>query len=109
MQKDHGVDHLFANELVIKNDVVSGEFIWPVGAGKQGKANIVTSLCNQLNISPKEVIFIGDSDNDIEAFEEVGLSIAFNSCSDELKDVATEIVESNDLSDVINVIKKHNN
>ena len=28
VQKDFGVDHIFANELVIRNNKVSGEFIW---------------------------------------------------------------------------------
>ena len=88
VQKDFGVDHIFANELIIKNNKVSGEFLWPLGAGKEKKAYIIMNLCNDLNISPKETIYIGDSDKDIEAFKEVGLSIAFNSSCKELKDIA---------------------
>ncbi|MBS3168579.1 HAD family phosphatase [Candidatus Woesearchaeota archaeon] len=101
IQKDFGVDHLFANELIIKDGKVSGEFLWPIAEGCEKKAQIIRDLCKDLNISPKEAIYIGDSWKDIEAFKEVGLSIAFNSNSEELKKVATHIVESNNLSEVI--------
>lgn len=105
VQQDYGVDHLFANELVIKDGKISGEFIWPIGAGKHKKAEIIRHLCKDLGIKPKEVIYIGDSDTDIEAFREVGLSIAFNSSSDRLKKVATYVVESNNLADVLPYLK----
>ncbi|MBS3151901.1 HAD family phosphatase [Candidatus Woesearchaeota archaeon] len=101
VQRDFGIDHIYANELVIKNGKVSGEFVWPIGAGKEKKAQIIMNLCNDLNILTKEAIYIGDSDNDIEAFKEVGLSIAFNSDSKELKKFATYVVDSNNLSDIL--------
>ena len=106
VQKDFGVDHIFANELVIKNNKVSGDFVWPVGAGKEKKAEIIRDLCKDLNIDVKETIYIGDSDKDIEAFKEVGLSIAFNSDCKELKDVASYVVDFNDLSKVLQYLPK---
>ena len=105
VQQDYGVDHLFANELVIKEGKVSGDFIWPIGAGKHKKAEIIHHLCKDLKLKPTEVIYIGDSDTDIEAFQEVGLSIAFNSQSEQLKKVATHVVESNNLADVLPYLK----
>jgi len=48
-----------------------------------------------------EVIYVGDSLTDVDAFKAVGLSIAFNTECAELKDVATHVVESNVVSDVI--------
>jgi phosphoserine phosphatase len=101
VQKDYGVDHIFANELIIRDGKVSGEFIWPIGAGKEKKAKIICDLCSDLGISPKEVICIGDSDTDLEAFKEVGLSIAFNSASEELKKAADKVVKSSNLADVL--------
>lgn len=101
VQRDYGIDHIYANELIIRNGKVSGEFVWPIGAGKEKKAQIIRDLCIDLSISPKEVIYIGDSDADIEAFKEVGLAIAFNSGSKELKKVATYVVDSNNLADVL--------
>ncbi|MBI2670637.1 HAD family phosphatase [Candidatus Woesearchaeota archaeon] len=106
VQHDYGIDHIFANELVIKDGKVSGEFIWPIGAGKEKKAQIIRDLCNDLGISTRQCIYVGDSDTDIGAFKEVGLSIAFNSQSEELKNVATYIVNSNNLEDVITYLPK---
>jgi phosphoserine phosphatase len=106
VQKDYGIDHLYANELVIQNGKISGEFVWPIGAGKELKAKIIRDLCTDLKIKPSEVIYIGDSDTDIEAFKEVGFSIAFNSSSENLKKVASVVVEGEDLSKVITILKK---
>lgn len=104
VQKDYGIDHIFANELVIRDGKVAGEFIWPIGAGKEKKAQIIRDLCSNHSISPKDVIYVGDSDTDIEAFKEVGISIAFNSSSEELKKVAKYAVDTHNLADVIKYI-----
>ena len=52
--------------------------------------------------------FSGMSENDVKTLIcfVVGLSIAFNSKSDELKKVATHIVDSNNLSDIIKYLPK---
>ena len=100
-QHDVGVDFIYANELVIKDNTVSGEFIWPIGAGTHTKVEIIKDLCKDLGIKPQEVIYVGDSDTDIEAFTFVGTAIAFNSSSQKLKKVATHIVEGRDLQKIL--------
>lgn len=106
VQKEYGIDYIFANELVIKNNKVSGEFVWPIGAGFGEKNKVLKKLCKSLNISLKEVIYVGDSYKDIPMFKEVGFSIAFNSDSKDLKEVASVVVDSNDLSKIIPILKK---
>ena len=101
VKNDYDVPYIFANELVIKDGKVSGEFHWPIGAGKENKAKIIRGLSSRLNISQNGIFYIGDSDTDIEAFKQVGTSIAFNSSSDTLKKVATFVVDSDNLADVI--------
>ncbi|MBS3175398.1 HAD family phosphatase [Candidatus Woesearchaeota archaeon] len=103
-QRDLGIDHIYANELIIKDGKISGEFIWPIGAGKEKKAEIVKHLTSDLNILLRDVVYIGDSDMDIEAFKIVGKSIAFNSSSDNLKKVADIVVESDDLRKIISYL-----
>jgi len=100
-QKDFGIDYIFANELIIRNNRVTGEFIWPIGAGKERKAKVIHDLCAVIGIVPGEVIYVGDSDTDIEAFKEIGLAIAFNHRSKALKDVAQYVVETSNLADII--------
>ncbi len=99
-QHDLGIDFVYANELVIQNGRISGEFIWPVG-GKDKKVQIVKHLCQDLGIDTKEVIFIGDSEIDLEVFQAVGTSIAFNSHSIKLNKVATQIIEDHDLRKIL--------
>jgi len=101
VQKDFDVDYIFANDLIIKDGKVSGEYTSPVKVGRHNKAIIIRGLCSELGISTSETIFIGDSEYDIEAFKEVGFSIAFNSKCEELKKVASVVVDSQNLADVL--------
>jgi len=98
-------DFIYANELVIKDGKVSGEFIWPIGAGKEKKAQIIHHLCKDMKISPEEVIYVGDSETDLDAFKIVGTSIAFNSQSETLKKASSHVVEGNDLRGVLKFLK----
>ncbi|MBI2148123.1 HAD family phosphatase [Candidatus Woesearchaeota archaeon] len=104
VQRDYGIDHIYANELIIANGKVSGEFIWPIGAGKEKKAEIVRHLASDLGVNLKDVVYIGDSDADIEAFKIVGRSIAFNAFSDNLKKAADFVVDTDNLVDILKFI-----
>lgn len=104
--KQYGVTFIFANQLVIEHGVTTGDFKWPVGAGGYTKAQIIEQLCDDLEILPGEVMMIGDSDSDLEAFRIVGVSIAFNSASEKLKSEATYTVESKDLRDLIPILRE---
>lgn len=101
---EYPVDFIFANQLVIKNGVVSGEFHWPVGMAGDSKRRIIEQLCDDLNILPSEVLHVGDSDGDLEAFRIVGTSIAFNATSAELKREASYVVEG-DLRAVVPILQ----
>ncbi len=108
VQREHGVDHVYGNELVIRNGLVSGDFIWPIGAGRDKKAKIVKDLCSELNIPLNQAVYVGDSDTDVEAAKEVGLSLAFN-CTPKVKEltkVASYVINSNDLSEIIPYLSK---
>ncbi len=100
-QHDLGVDFIYANDLVIKDGKVSGEFLWPIGSGREKKAEIIKHLCADLGFSLQDVIYVGDDLTDLEAFKLVGRSIAFNSRSSELKKAATYVVEDHDLRKVL--------
>jgi phosphoserine phosphatase len=104
VQKDFGVDHIYANELVIQNGKITGEFLWPIGAGGEKKARVIRDLCKAMNFSPKECIFISDNEADKEVFEEVGLPITFNIYSDKLEKIVKHNVSSEDLRDILKYI-----
>ena len=52
-------------------------------------------------MKPEEVIAIGDSVGDIDMFEMVGFSIAFNSSCRDLEQIASVCVQSQNLADII--------
>jgi hydroxymethylpyrimidine pyrophosphatase-like HAD family hydrolase len=52
-------------------------------------------------MKPEEVIAIGDSKGDMDMFQMVGFSIAFNSSCLDLEKIATVCVPGQDLSDII--------
>lgn len=103
IEKEHNlpIDHIYANDLIIKDNKVAGEFVWPIAEGTKEKPKIIQDLCNDLKIKTSEVIYIGDLEKDEPAFRLVGHSIAFNTKSEKLKQAATIIVDSNNLKDTI--------
>ena len=101
-QKELGIDFIFTNELVIKDNVITGEFKWPVADGKNEKVKALKELCNKLNINLNEVAYVGDNYNDIGAFKIVGLAIAFNSEEEEVKKYAKIVIDKKDLREILN-------
>ncbi len=106
VQRDFGVDFLFANSLIFEDGKVSGKFDWPVGAGSGAKARIIRDLRKKLNINSADLIYVGDSKNDVEAFKEASISIAFNCSYNPLKELASHIVDSDNLNDILPILKK---
>lgn len=102
-QKELGIDYIFGNHLVVKNDVITGDFI--PAHDFHGKGNTLKSLCEKEKIPLKKVIAIGDGENDISMMGIVGKSIAFNSRSQKLKEICDVVIESNDLREVLKHIK----
>jgi len=96
-QRELGIGHIFANELVVKDGVITGEFRWPIGDGEQEKVRVLRELCAGLRISPADVAYVGDHRNDLGVFGIVGLAIAFCSGTKELRDRAHVTIDEPDL------------
>lgn len=62
----------------------------------QGEAKVryLKKLVRELGINIKNVVFVGDSDNDIEVFKTTGHGIAVGTTNEELKGVAWKVVSS---------------
>jgi phosphoserine phosphatase len=112
IQKRHRIDFIFANELLFEEGVYKGRCHWNMRSGNEYKVDVLHQLCDDLEILPQEVLYIGDDQSDLEIFKEVGVSIAFNtenafhSKHEELRKTATYIVDSNNLSDLIPILRK---
>lgn len=60
------------------------------------KASTLKLLSKKLKIKKEEIIFFGDSLNDLEVMNEVGCSVAMENAVDEVKSKASKITLSND-------------
>ena len=63
-------------------------------------------LCNKIGINLEEVIFFGDSANDLSIINKVGLGVAMGNALTEVKKQAKEITLSNDEDGIANFLEK---
>ena len=70
------------------------------------KGNAVKKLLEILNIKKEETIAIGDDNNDLSMFEQVGRKVAMNNAIDLVKEKADEITLSNDEDGVAIYLEK---
>jgi len=76
LQKRLGIDYLYANELDIRDGVVTGEVNTPIVDGAK-KAEFLTQLAKAEHLSMEQVIAVGDGANDLPMLRLAGLGIAF--------------------------------
>ncbi|WP_443625693.1 HAD family hydrolase, partial [Catenibacterium sp.] len=65
------------------------------------------SLSSYLNIPIENTIMMGDSGNDIEAFQSAGKAIAMGNATEEIKNLATEITLDNDHDGIKVIVDKY--
>jgi phosphoserine phosphatase len=95
----YGFDYSVSNDLLHENGILTGKVKIQVYYDK--KAEWVEKILKQFQVNPEEVIAIGDSKGDIDMFQMVGFSIAFNSSCRDLDQIATTSVPSKNLKDII--------
>ena len=66
-----------------------------LASGCRDKKSCIERLCDEYNITPEEVVFIGDDLLDIEAIKMVGLGCAPADASEKAKSVAKYITKAN--------------
>lgn len=70
------------------------------------KGTTLTYLLNQLHINKDEVAAFGDQMNDYEMLESVKYAYAMENAVDQIKDIAYEVVDSNENDGVVKKIKE---
>ena len=76
LQQKLGIDEVYANQLDVKDGVVTGEVIGQVVDGNR-KAELLRELAEKQGISLQQVIAVGDGANDLPMLSIAGLGIAF--------------------------------
>ena len=91
LKKRLGLDYAFANRLAITNQLVTGDLLFLNQALQRNsngkiysinKRSILDFLCMTLDITPNEVIAIGDGSVDIDMIIAAGLGIAYRAPPD---------------------------
>ncbi|HIH69887.1 phosphoserine phosphatase SerB [Methermicoccus shengliensis] len=98
------MDHIISNELVVRDGVLTGEVRGPLTT-QDAKLEALRELCDELGISLKQCIVIGDGANDLCLFREAGYTIAFNA-KPVVKRHAHTVVEGKDLGKVIPILTR---
>lgn len=95
------VKNIFTNSLVEEDGILTGEVTGPLVSGT--KLDVLSKFIQEEGYSLEECVAIGDGANDISMSESAKYGIAFNA-KPALKEVADIIVETRNLTDVLNVI-----
>ena len=72
-----GFDHHSANRLIIQNHVLTGEVAHPI-LGKVAKVDALLEYAAMYQLSPRDVIAVGDGANDIPMLLEAGMGVALH-------------------------------
>lgn len=76
LQQRLGIDYVYANALLVKDGLVTGEVLEPIVDG-QRKADLLRELAEREGISLEQTIAVGDGANDLPMLSIAGLGVAF--------------------------------
>ncbi|MFQ5822430.1 MAG: phosphoserine phosphatase SerB [bacterium] len=94
--KEHlGFDYTYANDLEIKNDVLTGKVKGRI-IDREAKGKIVQEIAAREGLSREEIVAVGDGANDEIMLKNAGLGIAFNA-SELLQKVADGRITNSNL------------
>lgn len=99
VHQKYGFDYSVSNDLLHENGILTGKVKIQVYYDK--KAEWVGKILKRFGLKPEEAIAIGDSKGDIDMFQMVGVSIAFNSSCQDLDKIASVCIRSQNLADII--------
>ena len=73
---------------------------------RAGKWSALAAVAARANVSPEEIIAVGDDTNDIEMIRCAGLGIAMGNSAPEVKGIADIVVRSNAEGGVVDAIER---
>lgn len=105
LQKELGIDYVFANQLEIKDGVLTGGYIGEIVDGEK-KAEYLKELARLEGIDINQTIAVGDGANDLPMINLAGLGIAFHA-KPKVKDNAQSSISSIGLDGVLYLLGYH--
>ncbi len=99
IEKEITVDASLANELKVKNGLLTGDV--ETNVSFDNKNSVLLRMLEKFNLGIDECAAVGDDETMIPLFEKVNLSIAFNPRSWAVEEKADIVIKSDDLHEVL--------
>lgn len=105
LQKELGIDYVYANQLEIKDGVLTGGYLGDIVDGAK-KAEYLKEIARKEGIDINQTIAVGDGANDLPMLNIAGLGIAFHA-KPTVKDNAQSSISSIGLDGVLYLLGYH--
>lgn len=105
LQKELGIDYMYANQLEIKDGVLTGGYIGDIVDGNK-KAEYLKEIALKEGININQTIAVGDGANDLPMLNVAGLGIAFHA-KPTVKNNAQSAISSIGLDGVLYLLGYH--
>ncbi|MFG6685899.1 phosphoserine phosphatase SerB [Mariniflexile sp. HNIBRBA6329] len=105
LQKELGIDYVYANQLEIKDGVLTGGYLGEIVDGNK-KAEYLKEIAKKEGIDIDQTIAVGDGANDLPMLNLAGLGIAFHA-KPTVKDNAQSSISSIGLDGVLYLLGYH--
>ncbi|MDO6598022.1 phosphoserine phosphatase SerB [Oceanihabitans sp. 2_MG-2023] len=105
LQKELGMDYVYANQLEIKDGVLTGGYLGEIVDGNK-KAEYLREIATKEGIDISQTIAVGDGANDLPMLNLAGLGIAFHA-KPTVKDNAQSSISSIGLDGVLYLLGYH--
>lgn len=105
LQKELGIDYMYANELEIKEGKLTGNYIGEIVDGNK-KAEYLKEIAEKEGIDISQTIAVGDGANDLPMLNLAGLGIAFHA-KPKVKNSAQSAISSIGLDGVLYLLGYH--
>ena len=105
LQKELGIDYVYANQLEIKDGKLTGKYLGEIVDGAK-KAEYLRALAEREGIHINQTIAVGDGANDLPMLNLAGLGIAFHA-KPKVKESASTSISSLGLDGVLYLLGYH--